>query len=120
MSKIGEESALAERLGTIADPMALLSGLFAHAPVPFQICQPDGHRLLVNHASRELLGSEPPPGYSIFEDEIADRQGLLPADSTGVSLGRPFTFQRFGTTYGAVSAGSAATQKGRPCLTGGA
>jgi signal transduction histidine kinase len=77
-SKIGEDSALAERLGTIADPTALLLGLFAHAPVAFQIFRVDGHSLLVNQAFRDLFGSEPPPAYSIFEDEIAQRQGLLP------------------------------------------
>ncbi len=60
----------------IADPLALLQGLFTHAPVSFQVYTPDGHSLLVNDAFRELFGSEPPPGYCIFDDEIARAQGL--------------------------------------------
>ncbi|MES1172341.1 MAG: ATP-binding protein [Bacteroidota bacterium] len=68
----------AARLRAIADASSLLTGLFAYAPVAFQIYQADGHCLLVNQAFRELFGSEPPPEYNILEDDIAARQGFLP------------------------------------------
>jgi PAS domain S-box-containing protein len=68
----------ADRLGAIADPMSLLTGLFVHAPVAFQIYRTDGRSVLVNQAFRELFGSEPPPAYNILEDDIAEQQGFLP------------------------------------------
>ena len=70
------ESALAARLASVADPLALLVGLFAHSPVAFQIYAADGRSLLVNDAFRRLFGSEPPPEYNVFADDILARQGL--------------------------------------------
>src|SRR6187402_2727914 len=67
---------IAEKLEGVADPMALLVGLFAHAPVAFQIYGADGHCLLVNDAFRELFGSEPPPEYNVLSDEILAREGF--------------------------------------------
>ena len=64
-------------LGSIADPRALLEGLFEHSPLAFQIYRADGHCLLVNRAFRELFGSEPPPEYNVFRDEQLERQGFL-------------------------------------------
>ena len=69
---------LRERLRHVRDPLTLLAGLFAHAPVGFQIYTADGHSLLVNDAFRDIFGSEPPPGYNVLEDEIAAAQGVLP------------------------------------------
>lgn len=68
---------LRARLATVADPIAFLEGLFAAAPVGFQIYRRDGHCLLTNRAFRELFGSEPPPEYCIFNDEIAEARGVL-------------------------------------------
>jgi PAS domain S-box-containing protein len=68
----------ADRLGGIADPLSLLTGLFVHAPVAFQIYQTDGRSVLVNQAFRDLFGSEPPPAYNILEDDIAEQQGFIP------------------------------------------
>ena len=70
------ESAVAAKLANVADPMALLVGLFAHSPVAFQIYSADGHSLLVNDAFRELFGSEPPPEYNVLDDDILAREGL--------------------------------------------
>ena len=66
-----------QRLRSIADPVALLEGMFAHAPVAYQIYKPDGHCLLVNEAFRQLFGAEPPPEYNVFQDELADANGQL-------------------------------------------
>jgi two-component system cell cycle sensor histidine kinase/response regulator CckA len=66
-----------DRLRSIPDPVALLEGMFAHAPVAYQIYKPDGHSLLVNEAFLQLFGSEPPPEYNVLEDEVADATGQL-------------------------------------------
>ena len=66
-----------ERLTNIDDPLSLLAGLFSFAPVGFEIYDASGHTVLVNQAFRDLFGSEPPPGYCVFEDEVAHRQGLV-------------------------------------------
>jgi PAS domain S-box-containing protein len=70
------ESVLAAKLEMVADPMALLVGLFAHAPVAFQIYKADGHCLFVNDAFRDLFGSEPPADYNVLADDILAREGL--------------------------------------------
>jgi signal transduction histidine kinase len=64
------------RLAGISDPMRLLHGIFAYAPFGLQVYKADGHCLLTNKAFRDLFGSEPPPEYNIFRDDIAERQGL--------------------------------------------
>jgi PAS domain S-box-containing protein len=66
-----------ERLARLPDPMALLEGLFAYAPVGFQIYRADGTCLLTNRAFRQLFGAEPPPGYNVLHDEIAAERGVL-------------------------------------------
>jgi signal transduction histidine kinase len=68
---------IGEKLKGIDDPSALLVGLFAFAPVGFQIYNADGHCLLVNRAFREMFGSEPPPDYNVLQDEIAAERGVL-------------------------------------------
>jgi len=65
-----------EQLSGVDDPGALLEGLFQHAPVAYQVYRADGHCLLVNQAFRDLFASEPPPEYSILEDDIVERQGM--------------------------------------------
>ncbi|HXE71424.1 MAG TPA: PAS domain S-box protein [Candidatus Nitrosotenuis sp.] len=68
---------IGHRLSGIDDPLALLGGLFAFAPVALQIYDADGHCLLVNKAFRELFGSEPPPSYNVLRDERAAQNGVL-------------------------------------------
>ena len=58
------------RLGQVSDPLALLEGIFACAPVGLQIYEASGRCLLVNQAFRNLFGAEPPPEYNVLEDEI--------------------------------------------------
>jgi len=65
------------RLGQVSDPLALLEGIFACAPVGLQIYEASGRCLLVNQAFRNLFGAEPPPEYNVLEDEIAERNGVL-------------------------------------------
>jgi signal transduction histidine kinase/PAS domain-containing protein len=65
-------------LEQVEDPIALLEGIFAYAPVGFQIYKPDGHCLLVNQKFVEMFGSAPPPEYNVLEDEIAEKAGVLP------------------------------------------
>jgi len=54
----------------------VLEGLFRESPIAFQVYGADGRCLFVNRAFRELFGAEPPPDYSIFEDEVLARQGF--------------------------------------------
>ncbi|MBZ4419807.1 PAS domain-containing sensor histidine kinase [Myxococcus sp. RHSTA-1-4] len=58
------------------DPLALLEGLFTHSPVPYAVFSADGHCLLINPAYREMFGSEPPPEYNVFRDELLARMGV--------------------------------------------
>jgi PAS domain-containing protein len=71
------ESKDSRGLGSIADPRALLEGLFELSPVAFQVYKADGHCLLVNQAFRNLFGSEPPAGYNVLEDEVLRERGFL-------------------------------------------
>lgn len=66
-----------QRLAAIPDSLALLEGIFAFAPVGFQIYDVTGRSILTNQAFRELFGSEPPPEYNVLKDEIAAEQGVL-------------------------------------------
>jgi PAS domain S-box-containing protein len=66
-----------QRLAELDDPVALLEGIFAAAPVGFQIYDANGRSLLVNQAFREMFGSEPPPEYNVLEDEIAQANGVI-------------------------------------------
>ena len=66
-----------ERLASVSDPVALLAGIFAHAPFGLQIYEASGRCLLVNQAFRGLFGSAPPPDYNVLRDEIAERSGVL-------------------------------------------
>ncbi|MFN7943501.1 MAG: PAS domain S-box protein [Thermoanaerobaculia bacterium] len=68
---------LLRRLQALEDPFGFLVALFEHAPVGFQIYGLDGRSLVTNRSFRELFGSEPPPEYSIFEDDIARARGML-------------------------------------------
>jgi signal transduction histidine kinase len=66
-----------DRLAEVADPIAMLEGIFAFSPFGLQIYTADGHSKLTNRAFREMFGSEPPPEYCILHDEIAQRTGRL-------------------------------------------
>lgn len=66
-----------KRLSAVEDPIALLEGIFAFAPVGLQIYKASGQSLLVNDAFLRLFGSEPPPEYNVLEDEIARENGVL-------------------------------------------
>jgi PAS domain S-box-containing protein len=70
--------AIRKQLAGLGDPLTLLAGLFAHAPVGFQIYRADGHCLLVNDAFRAMFGAEPPPDYNVLADDIARARGVLP------------------------------------------
>jgi signal transduction histidine kinase/CheY-like chemotaxis protein len=65
----------AEKLSDIDDPVALLHGLFAHAPVAFEVFDSEGSLLVHNRATAELFGTDPPEGYNIFKDTIAEAAG---------------------------------------------
>jgi PAS domain S-box-containing protein len=70
------QHSLREMLAGLADPLGLLEGMFTHSPVPYSIFRADGGCLLTNPAYREMFGREPPSTYNIFQDEVAERQGL--------------------------------------------
>src|SRR6266481_4560565 len=69
------------RLESVSDPMALLAGIFAHAPFGLQIYEASGRCLLVNQAFRDLFGAEPPPDYNVLRDEIAEGNRLAIAST---------------------------------------
>jgi len=68
---------LQERLKSVADPIAFLVNLFAHAPVGFAVWTADGHPLLTNEAFMELFRVEPPPEYNVLEDDLLAANGML-------------------------------------------
>ena len=45
------------RLLALDDPIGLLAGLFAYAPVGYQVFDASGRSILTNRAFRELFGS---------------------------------------------------------------
>src|SRR5689334_16734596 len=65
------------KLAQVSNPVALLEGIFAFAPVGFQIYTVDGRSLVTNKAFRDMFGSEPPPDYNVLRDEIAKQHGVL-------------------------------------------
>jgi two-component system cell cycle sensor histidine kinase/response regulator CckA len=73
-----QQKRIADQLSQVDDPRALLEGLFANAPVALQIYKADGHCLLSNQAFRDLFGSEPPPDYNVFKDDILAGEGMAP------------------------------------------
>jgi two-component system cell cycle sensor histidine kinase/response regulator CckA len=74
--RVDDLKAISEELAGVDDLKSLLEGLFLHAPLSFQIYRADGRSLLVNPAFRRMFGSEPPPEYSVFDDDILERQGF--------------------------------------------
>ena len=68
---------LQERLKSVADPVAFLVNLFAHAPVGFGVWTADGHPLLTNEAFMELFRVEPPPEYNVLKDDLLAANGML-------------------------------------------
>ncbi|HEX8537909.1 MAG TPA: PAS domain S-box protein, partial [Cystobacter sp.] len=58
------------------EPLALLEAMFTLSPVPYIVFDADGHARLNNWAYREMFGTEPPPGYNLFEDKESERTGL--------------------------------------------
>jgi two-component system cell cycle sensor histidine kinase/response regulator CckA len=72
-----EPARIRQQLRSIDDPAALLASVFAQAPIGLQVYKADGHCLFVNHAFRDLFGTEPPPEYNVLRDEMAAKQGVL-------------------------------------------
>ena len=64
-------------LGRLSDPMAFLTGIFAHAPFGLQIYEASGRCLLVTDAFKQVFAAAPPEDYNILKDEIARQEGLL-------------------------------------------
>jgi PAS domain S-box-containing protein len=73
---VDEAEDIRGQLASVPDPVALLEGLFAYAPVAVMILRADGHALIANAAFRELFGTTPQPEYNLFQDEIASAAGL--------------------------------------------
>jgi PAS domain S-box-containing protein len=70
-----ELKCIAERVGSVEHPLALLEGLFACAPLACLVYRADGRCLMANQAFRDLFGREPEPEYSILTDEVAANLG---------------------------------------------
>jgi two-component system, cell cycle sensor histidine kinase and response regulator CckA len=77
------------RLARVADPISVLVGLFAHAPVGFQIYHANGHCLVTNRAFRDIFGGEPSPDYNVLEDQQLEG-GILEL-TRRVFIGEAFT-----------------------------
>ncbi len=67
-----------EALRAVSDPMGMLESIFAYAPFGLQVYSAVGQSLLVNRTFRAMFGSEPPPEYNVFKDEVLARAGILP------------------------------------------
>ncbi len=83
---------LNQRVADIPDAVTLLTGLFAHAPIGFIIYTADGRCLTTNAAFRAMFGSQPPPEYNLFKDEVAAAQGvaaLITRAFSGETLSTP-------------------------------
>ncbi|GAC1345781.1 MAG: hypothetical protein NVSMB23_22400 [Myxococcales bacterium] len=76
MALLDRVDEIRERLRAVADPLALLEGIFTYSPLALQIYLPSGQSLLTNRAFRDLFGSEPPPDYNVLEDDIARENGM--------------------------------------------
>ncbi|MBA3451938.1 MAG: PAS domain-containing sensor histidine kinase, partial [Deltaproteobacteria bacterium] len=90
-----EERSLRDRLNAVPDPVALLEGIFANAPLALQIFDRTGRSILTNGAFLALFGSEPPASYSVLDDEIARRsgiQGLIERAFRGETITVPTTW----------------------------
>ncbi|MFN7974681.1 MAG: hypothetical protein U0166_20420 [Acidobacteriota bacterium] len=87
-------SPIHEALRTIPEPAALLEAFFARAPVALQVYRADGHCLLTNDAFRDLFAAVPPSEYNVLEDELLEKQGVLPAIRRAFG-GEPVTIEPF-------------------------
>jgi PAS domain S-box-containing protein len=76
VSLLDELTRVSARVRAVADPMGLLVGLFAHAPIPLQVFRADGCCVLANKAFCTLFGHEPAPDYNVFADAVVARKGL--------------------------------------------
>lgn len=88
---------LAELIGQIELPYALVKGLFAASPLGLQIYSVAGQSLYVNEAFMQMFGVAPPPEYCVLNDEIAERNGVLPSFKK-LSKANPCGFPSLGTT----------------------
>ncbi|HEY9843342.1 MAG TPA: PAS domain S-box protein, partial [Candidatus Obscuribacterales bacterium] len=75
MNEIDIETISGE-LEAIEDIKAFLTGLFAHAPVGFAVCDAGGYCVSVNQKFYDIFGSKPPPDYSLLKDEQTANAGL--------------------------------------------
>jgi signal transduction histidine kinase len=70
---------LRQHLETLSDPVGFMINLFGNAPIGCSILTASGHVLASNTASHQLFGSQPPPEYNVFTDNLAIEQGIVPA-----------------------------------------
>ncbi len=72
------DSGLAAALAEIESPNELVAALIKNSQFAIQVYRADGRSLYVNPAFMEMFHVAPPPEYSIFKDEIAEKSGVLP------------------------------------------
>jgi two-component system, cell cycle sensor histidine kinase and response regulator CckA len=73
---IASPKSLEPDLASVDVGRAVLSSLFEHSPVAFQVYRADGRCLLVNRAFQQLFGSADAAAYDAFDGRL-ERQGLL-------------------------------------------
>ncbi len=73
-----ESSGLAPLLAEIDSMKDFLESVIARSTVPTQIYRKDGRSAYVNPAFMEMFGVAPPSEYCVLEDEIAEKNGILP------------------------------------------
>lgn len=64
---------LQDALKRISDPLTLLEGIFADAPVAFQVYARDGRSLLTNPAYARLFGEGPRPDHDALPAAVAEQ-----------------------------------------------
>lgn len=70
-------ASVSQRLPDLSQLTPFLDGLFNHAPVGFAVYSCQGQCLTVNETFIDLFGLAPPPEYNLFQDDLAERLGVL-------------------------------------------
>jgi PAS domain S-box-containing protein len=73
---MSEIARVRERLAGLSDPLGFVTELFVNAPFGIEVFSRDGHVLVTNPAIVTIFGADPPPGYCVFDDPTAAREGL--------------------------------------------
>jgi PAS domain S-box-containing protein len=72
-----EYELIKSQLNNISNSVPLLEGFFLYSPVALQIYNSEGRSVLVNPAFMKMFKVAPPPEYCVFNDDLAQKLGVL-------------------------------------------